>query len=42
MLAEPAVHQKEISLNDLFEKWNGAFSYFQIKLLLAYLKKIKT
>ncbi|NBU35064.1 MAG: DNA helicase RecQ [Bacteroidetes bacterium] len=41
MLAEPSVHKKEVYLNDLFEKWNGAFSYFQIKLLLAYLKKIK-
>jgi hypothetical protein len=40
MLAEPDVHSKEVSINDLFEKWNGAFSYFQIKLLLTYLKKI--
>jgi ATP-dependent DNA helicase RecQ len=40
MLAEPDVHSKEISINDLFEKWNGAFSYFQIRLLQAHLKKI--
>ena len=36
MLAEPDVHSKEVSINDLFEKWNGAFSYFQIKLLLTH------
>jgi ATP-dependent DNA helicase RecQ len=40
MLAEPDVHSKEVSINDLFEKWNGAFSYFQIRLLQAHLKKI--
>lgn len=41
MLSEPDVYLKEVLLHDLFEKWNGAFSYFQIKILFAYLKKMK-
>jgi ATP-dependent DNA helicase RecQ len=40
MLAEPDLHKPDISLQQLFEKWHGAFSYFQIRLALTYLKKL--
>jgi ATP-dependent DNA helicase RecQ len=42
ILSEPEAHLKEVSLKNLFEKWNGAFTFFQIKLALTYLDLIKS
>jgi len=39
MLAEPDIHRKDITLQYLYEKWHGSFSYFQIRLFLTYIKK---